>query len=79
MVLFVPSRQELPIRSFSEKNNNNNTLFPGFTHGMCTKVLSSLHRNYSTGRGSPYMGKKFQVRDVRRWTAHMRGRKDEES
>ena len=35
--------------------------------------------NYSTGRGSPYMGKTFQVRDVRQWKVLMRGRKDEES
>ena len=35
--------------------------------------------NYSVGRGSPYMGKTFQMWDVRRWKVLMRGRKDEES
>ena len=34
---------------------------------------------FSTGRGSPYMGKTFQVLDIRRWTARIRGRKGEES
>ena len=34
---------------------------------------------FSIGRGSPYMGKTFQALDIRRWTAHIRGRKGEES
>ena len=35
--------------------------------------------NYSTGHGSPYTGKMFQVRDMCRWTTLIRGRKGEES
>ena len=40
---------------------------------------SSLYRNYSTGRGSPYMEKTFKVQDIRRWAALIRDRKGEES
>ena len=40
---------------------------------------SSLCRNYFTGCGSPYTGKTFQVRDIRRWAALIRDRKGEES
>ena len=45
---------------------------------MCTEVGSSLCRNYSTGRGSPYMGKTFQMQDMRQWTTLIRGHKSEE-
>ena len=45
---------------------------------MCTEVGSSLCRNYSTGRGSPYMGKTFQMQDMRQWTTLIRGHKGEE-
>ena len=34
---------------------------------------------FSTGRGSPYMGKIFQVLDICRWTACIGGCKGEES
>ena len=40
---------------------------------------SSLCRNYSTRRGSPYTGKTFQVRDIRRWVALILDHKGEES
>ena len=40
---------------------------------------SNFCRNYSTGCGSPYTGKIFQVRDIRRWTALIRDRKGEEN
>ena len=40
---------------------------------------SSLCRNYTTGHGSPYTGKTFQVRDIRWWAALIRDRKGEES
>ena len=46
---------------------------------MCTLEGSSLCRNYCTRRGSPYMGKKFQVRDMQRWAALIRDCKGEES
>ena len=42
-------------------------------------MRGSLYRNYFIRRGSPYMGKTFQVLDIRQWTALIRGRKGEES
>ena len=38
----------------------------------------ALVGSYSTGRGSPFMGKTFQVQGVHRWTALTRGRICEE-
>ena len=40
---------------------------------------SSLCRNYSIERDSPYMGKTFQVQDMRRWAALIRDLKGEKS
>ena len=40
---------------------------------------SSLSRNYFTGRGSPYMGKTFKVREIGLWAALNRDSKGEES
>ena len=40
---------------------------------------SSLCRNYSTERGSPYTGKTFQVWEILGWEALIRDGKGEES
>ena len=40
---------------------------------------SSLCRNYSTRRGSPYMGKTFKVQDISQWVTLIRDCKGEES